>query len=34
MPITAKIEIDKKDKDGEVKRKVVTVKQGDDHVID
>ena len=30
MPITAKIEIDKKDKDGEVKRKVVTVKQGDD----
>lgn len=30
MPITAKIEIDKKDKNGEVKRKVVTVKQGDD----
>jgi len=30
MPITAKIEMDTKNKKGEVKRKVVTVKQGDD----
>ncbi|MBR3723577.1 MAG: DEAD/DEAH box helicase family protein [Selenomonadaceae bacterium] len=30
MPITAKIEMDTKTKKGEVKRKVVTVKQGDD----